>query len=172
MAIDIEKIKAKVKELELEDQLPDIPEDIKEMHTLAMLPLDFQEKQASLKGLGQLMALADIPEAIVICNTTGQAGGHLVDVLCVASVNLKAPDNMVLIPYAKEDDDDVAFGEVSEVGAVEGDIRDSIVEGFLNTESNIHLHENPDEDTDAYVDALPTQFPNMEGALNGKDGIE
>ena len=170
--ISIDKIRETLKQLGYEGELPDIPDDVDEedlkLTALASLPLDFAAKRKdSLNILGRLLALADIPRVVVVCDTTAPTeGGAEADVLCVASVDLKAPDAMILVPYQKEEDDDVAFGDELVSKAATESLRDDIIEGFLTTESDIYLHEHPEADTDAYVDTLPEQFPNVSGAMN------
>jgi len=169
--ISLEKIKETLKELGYDGELPELPDNAEGFRALASMPLDFASKRKdSLNILGRLLAMADISNVIVVCDTTAptETGGEA-DVLCVASVDLKAPDNMVLLPYRKEKNDDVSFGDEVSSGAADDSLRDSIIEGFLETEAKKYLQKHPDEDTDAYVDGLPSLFPNMDGALNRKD---
>jgi hypothetical protein len=166
MSIDIEKIKEKIKEMGFEGELPEVPENA-ELRSMAMVPFNLDDE--GLHNLGHLLSMTDVAEIIVVCDTTVKSGGKDVDVLCVANVNLKAPDTMVLLPYEAGANDDVAFGEESVKSAVTESIRDGIIEGFLMTESNKFVVKNPDGDTDSYVDSLPTQYPNVEGALNKED---
>lgn len=169
--ISVEKIRETLKELGYEGEMPDIPDEVEAIQALASMPLDFAAKRKdSLNILGRLLAMADIPRVVIVCDTKGTAaGGAEVDVLTVASVDLKAPDTMVQVPYQKESDDDVAFGDELVTKAATESLRDDIIEGFLTTESMKHLHDHPEEDTDAYVDSLPEQYPNVSGALNEGD---
>ena len=167
LTISLEKIKEALKEIGYEGELPEPPEDMDAIRGMAMLPLDFSSKKESLNTLGHLLATSDITSVIIVCDTTAKSeGGDPTDVLCVASVNLKSHDDMVLLPYQKAGEDDVAFGEEMTSRTTEGTIRDSIIEGFLITEANKYLHDHPEADTDAYVDSIPTLFPNVNGGLN------
>jgi hypothetical protein len=78
---------------------------------------------------------------------------------------------MVQVPYQKEADDDIAFGDELVTRAATETLRDEIIEGFLTMEANMYLHDHPEMDTDAYVDGLPDQFPNVDGSLNTKEEI-
>jgi len=168
---DIEKIRETLKELGYEGEMPDLPDGVDSIQALASMPLDFTDKRKdSLNILGRLLASVDISSVVVVCDTKGKAeGGSEVDVLTVASVDLKSPDRMIQVPYQKESDDDVAFGDELVTRATTEALRDDIIEGFLTTASMEHLHEHPDEDTDAYVDSLPDLYPNVSGALNDKE---
>jgi hypothetical protein len=167
--ISIDKIRATLKEMGYEGEV-NIPDGFESFQALAEMPLDFASKRKdSLNILGRLLAEAEIPRVVVACDTSVPSdAGDQVSLLCVASVDLQSPDTQVLIPYQKEDDDDVSFGDQIETRATDQSLRDDIIEGFLETEARIHLEENPDTDTDAYVDGLPTQYPNVNGALNDK----
>ena len=162
-----EKINEMLKEAGWEGELPEIPDDVDEdqFKAMAVIHLDFSHKEESLKGLGHILSLIESTNVIVVCDNTVED----LNVLCVASIDLKEPDNMILVPYQKEEDDDVAFGDESESGFVDEDIRNSLVEGFLSTESSRYVTEHPEADTDAYVDNLTYEFPNAEGELNEKE---
>ena len=172
--LDLKKIIEAIKELGLENEIPDIPDELPEgmekAMALAQVPLDFGAKDKSLDLLGHLLSMADVSNVVVICDMKLD-GEDAMDVLSVANINLKASDEQVLIPYARESED-VAFGEKSIYEAVEEDIRDKVIEGFLKSEAKKFIEENPDGDIDSYVDNLPNTFPNIEGALNTEEADE
>ena len=171
MEFDREKILEAIKELGYEGEIPEPPEEMDGAVALAKVPLNFSNKKDSLFGLGTLMAVADVSKVLVICDMSVDIDGDDIDVLCVADIDLKDPDTMIMIPYVREPED-VAFGEWSVTAKVDEDIRDNVVEGFLTAESKKFLDKNPEADTDSYVDELPSMFPNVEGALNSEEPNE
>lgn len=166
--INIEKVKAAIKELGLEEMVPDIPDEIQDIRALAMVGLNPRHMDDSLETVGQILSQADVSSCSVVCDMTVDDEGEEMEVLCIANIDLKASDSMMMLPYAREPED-VAFGEVTTVGAVTESLRDKVIEGFLNQEAMKFVHDNPDGDTDEYVDNLPSVFPNVEGALNTED---
>jgi hypothetical protein len=168
--IDFEKIKELIKKLDLDSDLLELPEDIKKDKLISITPLalDFSEegKSKCLECLGRLASLADTPRVTIACVTNAHVEGRDIELLCLASIDLNDPDNMVLIPFTKEEDDDIKFEDETITNKVYADLRESFVEGFLTAEARKYLDKNPTGNVDAYVDSLPTMFSNIEGTLN------
>ena len=171
--INFEKIKAKFKELGIEDELPDdIPEEIKKegMMVMTLLPLDFQsDKAASLISLGHFVSVTDTTKVIVAYTTTMKVEDKDWDVLSIVAIDMKSHDTMFLIPFHELANEDIEFMTENTFKSSDEEIRNSFTEGFLHAESLKYLEKNPTADTDAYVDGLSTLYPNVQGALNQKE---
>ena len=168
--IDFEKIKELIKKLDLDSDLLEFPEDIKKDKLISITPLalDFSEegKSKCLESLGRLTSVVDTTRVSIACVTNANVEGRDIELLCLASIDLNDPDNMVLIPFTKEEDDDIKFEDETITNKVYADLRESFVEGFLTAEARKYLDKNPTGNVDAYVDSLPTMFSNIEGTLN------
>jgi len=166
LEINPEKIRQAIKALGFEEIPDEALDEVADFKAMAMVHLDFSTRmEDSLRTLGTLLSDAEVSNVSVVCDMAVGEGEEKMDVLCVAMIDLKASDSMIMLPYAVEPED-VTFGEASISGAVEEEMRDQVIEGFLKAEAQKFLRENPEGDTDTYVDNLPTEFPNVEGALN------